>query len=195
MLRSICCSEYASNRLGQANNRYMGEDYDSSKPSKYIIYLDANNLYGWAMSKLLPTHWMNEEELQDWRSFSCILVVDLSSRGGECTSLLGPGEPYTPNSEKDTSCLGPAEPYAPSTHISELIVLAHIGKKLRARRALYAQLRRRHQLLRPCRTLCPSHEQMCSHKQKKRAQGTANHPRRPGLSFRYACGYGYVYHA
>jgi len=42
---------------------------------------------------------------------------------------LGPGEPYTPNSEKDTSCLGPVEPYAPSTHISELIVLAHIGKK------------------------------------------------------------------
>ena len=46
----------ASNRLGQANNRYMGEDYHSSKPSKYIIYLDANNLYGWAMSKPLATH-------------------------------------------------------------------------------------------------------------------------------------------
>jgi len=58
----------------------MGEDYDSNKPSKYIIYLDANNLYGWAMSKPLPTHgfkWMNEEELKDWRSFSCILEVDL----------------------------------------------------------------------------------------------------------------------
>ena len=69
----------ASNRLGQANNRYMVEDY-CSKPSKYIIYLDANNLYGWAMSKPLPTHgfkWMNEEELEDWRSFSCILEVDL----------------------------------------------------------------------------------------------------------------------
>ena len=54
--------------------------------------------------------------------------------------FIGPGEPYTPNSEEDTSCLGPVEPYAPSTHISELIALAHIGKKLRARRALYAQL-------------------------------------------------------
>ena len=41
----------ASSRLGQANNKYMGEGYDSNKPSKYIIYLDANNLYGWAMSK------------------------------------------------------------------------------------------------------------------------------------------------
>ena len=55
--------------------------------------------------------------------------VPSSSRGGDWTSLLGPGEPYTPHSEKDTSCLGPVEPYAPSTHISELIVLAHIGKK------------------------------------------------------------------
>jgi len=58
----------------------MGEDYDSNRPSKYIIYLDANNLYRWAMSKPLPTHgfkWINEEELEDWRSFSCTLEVDL----------------------------------------------------------------------------------------------------------------------
>ena len=51
----------------------MVEDYDSSKPSKYIIYLDANNLYGRAMSKPLPTHgfkWMNEEELEDWRNLA-----------------------------------------------------------------------------------------------------------------------------
>ena len=69
-----------SNRLGQANNKYMGEDYDSSRPSKYIQYFDVNNQYGWAMSKPLPTEefkWMNEEELEDWRSFSCILEVDL----------------------------------------------------------------------------------------------------------------------
>ena len=58
----------------------MGEGYDSNKPTKYIQYLDANNLYGWAMSKPLPTHgfkWINEEELEDWESFSCILEVDL----------------------------------------------------------------------------------------------------------------------
>jgi len=69
-----------SNRLRQANNNHMGEDYDSNKPSKYIIYLDANNLCGWAMSKPLPTHgfkWMNRKQLEDWRSFSCILEVDL----------------------------------------------------------------------------------------------------------------------
>jgi len=69
-----------SNRLGQANNKYMGEGYDSNKPSKYIKYFDANNLYGWGMLKTLPTsgfEWMDEAELEDWRSFSCILEVDL----------------------------------------------------------------------------------------------------------------------
>ena len=70
----------ATHRFGRPNNKYMGEGHDSSKPSKYIIYLDTNNLYGWSMSKTLPTRgfkWMNEEELEDWRSFSCILEVDL----------------------------------------------------------------------------------------------------------------------
>ena len=34
---------YIANRHGEANNTYM-TGYDSSKPSKYIMYLDANNL-------------------------------------------------------------------------------------------------------------------------------------------------------
>ena len=67
-------------RHGKANNPYMNEKYDSAKPTKYIAYLDANNLYGWAMSKPLPTHgfeWMSEGELKDWKNGSCILEVDL----------------------------------------------------------------------------------------------------------------------
>ena len=58
----------------------MGDRFDASKPTKYITYLDANNLYGWAMSKSLPTHgfkWMEPNELKNWRNFSCILEVDL----------------------------------------------------------------------------------------------------------------------
>ena len=37
------------------------KDFDKTKPSTFIQYLDANNLYGWAMSQKLPTHgfkWM-----------------------------------------------------------------------------------------------------------------------------------------
>ena len=69
-----------SNRYGRANNKYMEEKYDSSQPSKYLMYLDANNLYGWAMMKPLPVGdftWMGEEELKHWEDFPCILEVDL----------------------------------------------------------------------------------------------------------------------
>ena len=42
-----------SKRYAKANNPLV-QDYDPSKPNKYIIYLDVNNLYGWAMSLPLP---------------------------------------------------------------------------------------------------------------------------------------------
>ena len=56
---------YYSNRYGKANNNYMKE-YDEKASSKYIMYLDANNLYGWAMSQYLPTgnfRWMTDKEI------------------------------------------------------------------------------------------------------------------------------------
>ena len=69
-----------SDRYGKANNKYMGDKFNPSEPSKYLMYLDANNLYGAAMSMKLPTHgfkWMNKYELNNWENYSCILEVDL----------------------------------------------------------------------------------------------------------------------
>ena len=56
---------YIANRYENANNKYMKE-YDEKAPSKYNMYLDANNLYGWAMSQYLPTDnfkWMTDKEI------------------------------------------------------------------------------------------------------------------------------------
>ena len=78
-----------SNRYGEANNKYMRKGFNKNKPSKYLMYLDANNLYGGAMSEKLPTHgfkWLscgeieklfNNQVLQVWEKIPCILEVDL----------------------------------------------------------------------------------------------------------------------
>ena len=51
-LRGGMCQ--VSHKEAKANNKYMGEDYDTERPSNYINYLDANNLSGLAMSMKLP---------------------------------------------------------------------------------------------------------------------------------------------
>ena len=75
---------YIANRYGKANNRYMNS-YNPEETSKHIMYLDANNLYGWAMSQYLPTgefRWLTEKEVDlskyhDESKEGLILEVDL----------------------------------------------------------------------------------------------------------------------
>ena len=56
-----------SKRYAKANNPLV-QDYDPGRPNKYIMYVEANNLYGWAMSKPLPMRdfkwkqWLPSEE-------------------------------------------------------------------------------------------------------------------------------------
>ena len=53
---------HAIHRHAKANNKYM-KNYDKNKESSYIQYLDANNLYGWAMSQKFPVNgfkWIND---------------------------------------------------------------------------------------------------------------------------------------
>ena len=71
---------YVGKRYAKANNKYMGHKYDPKDPSTFITYLDANNLYRWAMSKPLPTggfRWMSDTELENWEDYLCMLSVDL----------------------------------------------------------------------------------------------------------------------
>ncbi|KAL4108153.1 hypothetical protein QTP88_018399 [Uroleucon formosanum] len=75
-----------SQRYSKANNKYMVDKFKKQEESIFLQYLDANNLYGWAMSKYLPTgdfKWvdsLNDFDVMNISDKSCkgyILEVDL----------------------------------------------------------------------------------------------------------------------
>ena len=68
---------YIAKRFSKANNKQM-QSYDDKKPSKYITYLDANDLYGCAMSQYLPDSgikWLNQKEINNF----CLNSIDKNS--------------------------------------------------------------------------------------------------------------------
>ncbi|VEN55338.1 unnamed protein product [Callosobruchus maculatus] len=69
-------------RKAEANNPHL-PTFDATKPTSYIMYLDATNLYGYSMSQHLPLgqfEWMTSDEV---KNFSEILpeVSDTSNVG------------------------------------------------------------------------------------------------------------------
>ena len=76
----------AVRKYAAANNPYMGDKFDPNEDTTYLQYLDANNLYGWAMSQPLPTGgfkwvYVNPNEIFELatRTDKCyVLEVDVS---------------------------------------------------------------------------------------------------------------------
>ena len=81
---SIGRVSYISNRHSKVNKKYL-KSFDLNQESKHIKYLDANNLYGYTMSKFLPTggfKWIDPKKFNLNRyttnsSKGCALEVDL----------------------------------------------------------------------------------------------------------------------
>ncbi|KAG8238776.1 hypothetical protein J437_LFUL016615 [Ladona fulva] len=72
---SQCCKRYV-----EAKNKYMKE-YDSKSESCFLSYLDANNLYGWALSRPLPYanfRWLSLDEIRD---FSVDEIPEYNEKG------------------------------------------------------------------------------------------------------------------
>ena len=78
---------HSIHRYAKANNKYL-KNYNENEESSYIQYLDANNLYGWAMSQKLPVNgfkWLedtseiNEEFIKNYdeNNKGYILEVDI----------------------------------------------------------------------------------------------------------------------
>ena len=63
---------YIAKRHSKANNKYI-KNYDPTKPSEYVSYLDMNNSYGWGMSGYLPysgSTWLKNVDNFDVNSIS-----------------------------------------------------------------------------------------------------------------------------
>ena len=101
----------ATYRYAKANNKYMN-NYNKNKKSLYLEYLDANNLYGWAMSEKLPVRnfkWIEKDYISKFNDelikkydensdIGYIFEVDIEYPKHIC--MLHSGLPFSPERMK-----------------------------------------------------------------------------------------------
>ena len=84
---------YISNRYSKGNNKDL-KSYDPKQESKHIIYLDANNLYGYAMSKFLQQVASNGQ-IQKSLTINIVAIVEKDMFSKLILNILKNYENYT----------------------------------------------------------------------------------------------------
>ncbi|CAB0035884.1 unnamed protein product [Trichogramma brassicae] len=85
---SQCCS-----RFSEANNRYMGIDYNPEKEDVYLMYYDINNLYGWAMAQYRPYGGFEWDDAKDY------LTLPEDSEYGYILGITRPAQGFSTKSQ------------------------------------------------------------------------------------------------
>ncbi|XP_047985628.1 uncharacterized protein LOC125226449 [Leguminivora glycinivorella] len=67
-------------RNSKANNKYT-PDFDTSRPTSYLMYLDCNNLYGYAMRQKLPVSDFEFLTLDRVRNFDILTIPENGEHG------------------------------------------------------------------------------------------------------------------
>lgn len=71
---------FIAHRYAEANNPHISS-YDPIKPLSYIQLLDANNLYGWAMSQPLPKGGFRFPQKSELHTFDVLNASDVNHKG------------------------------------------------------------------------------------------------------------------
>lgn len=86
-------------RYARANHKYMKEQFDQAVISSFILYLDANNLYGYAMSQALPSG--DYQWVKDDRNSETIMQGVMAMKDDDPIGLILEVDGYFPDSKHD----------------------------------------------------------------------------------------------